>query len=404
MLALLSCTEPTRPPLRFPVLIDQGQSDWQAVSVGAAHTCALKGDGNGFCWGDNAFGETSVATGDTLCGTATVQFRCVLVPEQVQPGLKFQSISAGLHHTCAITVSYDAYCWGANDAGQLSVPFLSGPTLVKIPGPLAWAQISAGASHTCAVRSDGQLFCWGSNDRGELGNNTFISSITPVRARVPGQIASVSAGEERTCARTTVGTVYCWGSIWTLRQDGLEIFRATPTPELVPAAPAMASLTVGSFTTCATTLQAVAYCWEANPRGELGIGSDNGSTLPVTVITGLRFVKIASGIVQTCGIATSGAGYCWGDDSFGELGVPSSLVDERCSSQLLPCITTPEPITGEQRFIDLSTGFGSHSCGVTTQGNLYCWGLGTSGQRGDGTSRGAVSTPLRVVEPAVQSP
>jgi alpha-tubulin suppressor-like RCC1 family protein len=56
-------------------------------------------------------------------------------------------------------------------------------------------------------------------------------------------------------------------------------------------------------------------------------------------------------------------------------------------------------VIGLQRFVDISTGFGSHSCGVTTQGNLYCWGLGSSGQRGDGTSRGAVSTPLRVVEP-----
>jgi alpha-tubulin suppressor-like RCC1 family protein len=37
---------------------------------------------------------------------------------------------------------------------------------------------------------------------------------------------------------------------------------------------------------------------------------------------------------------------------------------------------------------------------VTTRGNLYCWGLGQSGQRGDGTEASAVATPALVVEPS----
>ena len=54
---------------------------------------------------------------------------------------------------------------------------------------------------------------------------------------------------------------------------------------------------------------------------------------------------------------------------------------------------------GRQKFTEISAGFGSHACGVTTQGNLYCWGLGVSGQRGDGTENYATSTPTQVEEP-----
>jgi alpha-tubulin suppressor-like RCC1 family protein len=171
------------------------------------------------------------------------------------------------------------------------------------------------------------------------------------------------------------------------------------TPQLVPNAPALAWLSVGSFTTCGADVSGFAYCWEANPRGEMGNGTQEGSTIPVRVSSDLEFVQVSSGIVQTCGVDISGAGYCWGDDSFGQLGVLPSLLVERCGGQVLPCATKPSAVIGRQKFVEISTGFGSHTCGVTTRGNLYCWGLGLSGQRGDGTEFSAFATPALVVEP-----
>jgi len=245
------------------------------------------------------------------------------------------------------------------------------------------------------VRTDGVLSCWGGNDRGQLGNGSFVTGTA--RPAIPGLVAFVSAGDGRTCARTVAGAVFCWGTIWKERADGLEVSRLQTTPQAVPNAPAMVWLSVGSFTTCGTDASGFAYCWEANPRGELGNGSKDGSTTPLRVASDLEFVHVSVGIVQACGVVISGAGYCWGDDSFGQLGIlPAQLID-RCSS--LPCATRPVPVTGNQRFTEISTGFGSHTCGVTTKGNLYCWGLGISGQRGDGTEAGAIATPLRVLEP-----
>jgi alpha-tubulin suppressor-like RCC1 family protein len=209
----------------------------------------------------------------------------------------------------------------------------------------------------------------------------------------------VSAGQQHTCARTTIGLVFCWGALWTGRENGLEITRSQPTPQPVPGAPAFASLSVGTFTTCGADASGFAYCWEANPRGELGNGTEDGSLTPQRVATDLEFVQVSAGIVQTCGVVTSGAGYCWGDDTFGQLGISPSLLVDQCGSQRLPCSKVPVAVVGRQLFTEISTGPGSHSCGVTTRGNLYCWGLGLSGQRGDGTALYAISVPIQVKDP-----
>jgi alpha-tubulin suppressor-like RCC1 family protein len=393
-----SCNETSAPILRYPLLDEVGQSDWQSVSAGADHTCGLKTDGTAFCWGSNQYGQLGLTATDTVCVTADTTFPCASRPTAVNTTLKFTSISAGQRHTCAITTSREAYCWGANDDGQLGSVANTGADLRVVASTLPWTQISAGSTHSCAVRSDGVLFCWGENDRGQLGTAAITSSPTPVRVSIANPIASVSAGQARTCARTTTGTVYCFGAIWVVRQNGLELQRSQPAPQLVPQAPAMVALSVGAFTTCGTDVAGLAYCWEANARGSMGNGTTDGDTMPRRVATDLPFVQLSVGLSQTCGVTIGGAGYCWGDASFGQLGVPAGQIAERCDDPAVPCSTRPVAVLGRQTFTEISTGLGSHACGVTTRGNLYCWGLGTSGQRGDGTLRGAVSTPIAVAD------
>jgi len=397
--SLSACTETTAPPRRFAVLDDVGSSDWRSVSVGGDHTCALKVSGDAYCFGSNAFGQLGVIRADTTCGTIDAPLPCDVKPTLVATTVKFAAISVGARHSCAISTARQAFCWGANDAGQSGNFSGNGATPTLIAGVLGWSQISAGATHTCGVRVDGTVWCWGANDRGQLGDGTTSGGGDMVHALLNEPAAFVATGEARTCARTVSGIVYCWGAVWTDSENGLEFTRAQLTPERVPGAPSMALLTVGSFTTCGADLTGVGYCWEGNPRGEMGTGAQDGSTTPLAVAGGLSFVQMSAGIVQTCGVTANGAGYCWGDDTFGELGVLPTLLVETCGGSQLFCTKVPIPVFGRQHFTEISTGFGSHTCGVTVVGNLYCWGLGVSGQRGDGTAANAVSTPTLVKEP-----
>jgi alpha-tubulin suppressor-like RCC1 family protein len=397
---VVSCNETSAPILRYPLLDEVGQSDWQTVSAGAEHTCALKTDGTAYCWGSNRYGQLGTTVTDTVCVfDATTSYSCASRPTAVSTNLKFVSISAGQRHTCAITTTRDAYCWGGNDQGQLGSATTDGAALHLIQSTLPWTQISAGYTHTCAVRSDGALYCWGQNDRGQLGTTALTASTTPIHVSIANPVASVSTAQGRSCARTTTGAVYCFGAIWVVHQGGLELQRSQPVPLLISAAPAMSSVSMGSFTTCGLDVTGHAYCWEANQRGQIGDGTVQGDTTPTRVVTDLQFVQLSAGVLQTCGVTVGGVGYCWGDDSFGQLGVPIAQIGGRCGDDSTPCSTEPVAVLGRQIFTEISTGLGSHTCGVTTRGNLYCWGLGTSGQRGDGTIRGAVTTPISVATP-----
>ena len=139
---------------------------FDVISGGGQHTCALRRDGTAMCWGDARYGQTSP-------------------PERAA----FTSISAGGLHTCAIDTNGAAVCWGSNEMGQVSPP-----------QGLKFSAISSGVRHTCALRSDGAAVCWGSNTQGQ-------SSPPDPDARY----AAISSGGVHTCALQVDGAAVCWG-------------------------------------------------------------------------------------------------------------------------------------------------------------------------------------------------
>lgn len=66
-------------------------------------------NGEAYCQGNYYYGQL----GNRDAGPYTV------VPTPVSGDLRFKSITAGSTHTCALTPTGAAYCWGENDAGQL---------------------------------------------------------------------------------------------------------------------------------------------------------------------------------------------------------------------------------------------------------------------------------------------
>ena len=165
-----------------PVAV-QSQLVFQSIVAGANYTCAITVNQLAYCWGQNATG--ALGDGTTLTRS---------VPTAVLGGLKFLSIAAGsgfaigsglfsptilpggASHTCALTTSGTAYCWGWNGAGQLGDGTLVdrlAPTAVV--GGFTFTQIALGGGHTCAMRGNG-VACWGANVNGQLGNGTTINS------------------------------------------------------------------------------------------------------------------------------------------------------------------------------------------------------------------------------------
>ncbi|MCG6989533.1 MAG: Ig-like domain-containing protein [Gemmatimonadetes bacterium] len=190
-------------PSDVPVAVSGGLS-FQWISAGLDHTCAITRTGQAYCWGWNGWGQLGSGGLDSA------------VPVPVSGGLSFQRISAGWTHTCALTNSGQAYCWGGEfpDRGELGNGTTEPSAVpVAVSGGLSFQDISAGLDHTCALTSSGQAHCWGSNYYGTLGNGTD-DPLSDVPVAVSGGLTfeRITAAADHDCALTGAGQVYCWGS------------------------------------------------------------------------------------------------------------------------------------------------------------------------------------------------
>lgn len=145
----------------------------------ASHLCQIFGDrGDGFenteCWGVNTYGQLGNGTaGATVSRNSPT----------VVPNMFFQAVTVGAAHTCAIqSLTGNAYCWGDNEWLQFgngnTYPGATTPQPVTQVG-VPYIRIAAGDGHTCAADPTGAVWCWGLNTMGQLGvgsSNLWLQS------------------------------------------------------------------------------------------------------------------------------------------------------------------------------------------------------------------------------------
>jgi len=248
---------------------------FREVTTGFDFTCGVSyPDNRAYCWGYNNLGQI----GD---GTLTNR----LAPVPVLGGLRLAQISAGARHVCAVTKDDRAFCWGYNSTGQLgdstNVGKRTRPTAVV--GGHLFRYIAAGASHTCAVTTSDRAFCWGEGRQGQIGNGKAYLSFWPRAVSGGLTIRRISGGVVHTCAETTDSRAYCWG----MNGEG-ELGNGGVDQALTPVAVAgglhFAQLDAGGGFTCGKTSSGVGYCWGENLYGQLGNGtSGDPATTPVPV-------------------------------------------------------------------------------------------------------------------------
>ncbi|MEP9413586.1 protein kinase [Gordonia sp. VNQ95] len=327
--------------------------DWTAVSAGGSVTCGIKG-GTLLCWGDNDYGSI----GD---GTATD--RTVPTPVKGLGEVSAVSVAVGTAEVCAVSGG-TVYCWGQE--------FGSGDvrrTPVRIDGISDVTAISTSGTNTCAIRQ-AEAYCWGNNVYGTAGTGTTSPSVnTPTK--VPGlrNVTAVAVGIGNACAITRAADLYCWG-----KNETGQIGDGTQQNQLSPVKidlPAVTSVSLGPNNTCAAAGQV--YCW-GYAAGQYPAGTETDHLLPETV--GVDAARdVANGGTGGCASVADGHVMCWG---------PYSPESEPSSLPTLDRVT---------RLVGLG-----NMCAISA-GQLYCWGLNTSGQLGNGSSASSFNQPARVRDP-----
>jgi alpha-tubulin suppressor-like RCC1 family protein len=115
-------------------------------------------------------------------------------------------------------------------------------------------------------------------------------------------------------------------------------------------------------------------------------GTEPCAKTPVAIATGTDFspAALAVGGGHACFVTDAGRIYCWGRNASGQLG--NGTVEDS---------PVPSPLAATTRFATVSAGPGYHTCGIGTEGVLYCWGDNHYGQLGDDS--GALSWPVPFV-------
>lgn len=400
LLGTAACDSATAPQLFVyadrPVVVPTSSLGWRSVSVGGSHTCAIRLDGTLYCWGGNGSGQLGVGVARGTCGRPATA--CEGGPRAVAPNLRFLSVSAGQRHTCAVTVDRALYCWGENlqfETATQGEPIVTTPAPV-MPG-LQFLDVGAGTTQTCAARTNGVVYCWGEGTLGALGRGDTLTSVIPAPIVSTERFVRVRSGRLRSCAIALDGGLWCWGIEWESTQGNVDFFHQRLLPHRIEGLPPLRDLSVTTLSICALSVDGVSYCWESNGFAQLGIGTTTSTPTPTAVATEERFTSVSSGIIQTCGTAVDGRALCWGNNSFGQLGVPRP--GEHCGDSALECSRRPIAVFGQQRFASVATGIGNHTCGVTLGTAILCWGLGSSGQLGDGYLRDRQSLPVGVLAP-----
>ena len=227
---------------------------FRQVSTSSSHSCGVTTSDVAYCWGSNDIGElgTGSTTGPETCGLINP---CSTRPVAVTGGLNFRQVSAGFRHSCGVTTNNLAYCWGNGEGPEGN--FSARP--VAVPGTRRFLQVTAGTSHGCGVTPLSKAVCWGRFGGGVLGDGTFSGRLTPVAVASGLLFAEVRAGGSHTCGRTTDNRAYCWGE---------------------------------------------------NREGQLGDGTKTWRTKPVPVLGGISFRNVSAGLFHSCGVSASSKAYC----------------------------------------------------------------------------------------------
>ncbi|MFZ9886781.1 MAG: RCC1 domain-containing protein [Myxococcota bacterium] len=361
----------------------------EGVALGARHSCALLGDGELACWGENGSGqlgydgdgratpalvknvhhavEVAAGGGFTCVRHRSGRVRCFGRGEEGQLGdgrgrdrplvgpealPRATRLAAGEAHACALDDEGAAYCWGRNRYGQAAPGSRDAVVLQprRVDGLPPVVALALGAAHSCALDQGGRVFCWGGDFAGQRGRGGSHDRAPPQLVEELPTTTVLSAGAHHTCALGQDSDVRCWGA-GGAGQRGEAVLDDVSVPALVPALSGAKSLIAGSSFTCAHLKESLRCV-----GGPFSPSWDSPGVTPTGLWAGAAHLCFTTGTELLCvGSASHGQ---LGDGRRG--GLPSAA---------------PLPVPSLTDVVRIRAGR-ARTCAVRANASVLCWGAG----------------------------
>jgi alpha-tubulin suppressor-like RCC1 family protein len=285
--------------------------------------------------------------------------------------------------------SITAWAWGAGATGRIGDNTTIGKSspVSVVGGFTDWIQVDAGDGHSLGLRANGTAWAWGDGATGRLGDGTVVSRSSPVS--VVGGFTDwiqVSAADGHSLGVRADGTAWAWGSnISGLLGDGTVVSRSSPE-SVVGGYTDWIQVSGGDVFSLGLRANGTAWAWGSGTDGRLGDGTIVNRSSPVSVVGGFTdWIQVSTGGGHVLGLRSNGTAWAWGLGTNGRLG-DGTIINK----------SSPVSVVGGYTdWIQVSGGT-DYSLGMRANGTAWAWGLGTSGQLGDGTAV-TKSSPVSVV-------
>ena len=416
--------------------ISSSPDDIVDLQMGRYNACALSRQGFVKCWGGNPNGELGYGNHINIIspwngGMAHGDKHQMLYFGQNRT---VTQMDIGYESACAVLDDGSISCWGEYRDYMFSI----GQSGIQYT-PLTLTQFGTdnvkvviGYGTVCSLKESGEVYCTG--ERSGMGYQYYGDQTTPrmITGAHPteGKVVDIVAMEDYdsdsgSCAIFESGATKCWGqntNFQQIRSDWTTPFNFYDMRGILTE-----DLELGRHYGCmlvSTTTElndgeslspetAEIVCWGEGSNGKTGLGSTNTYALTSTssYMTPLVFnggkkmidVEIGPASQHTCSISDDRELYCWGYNSNGQLGQgnTNNIGDGAGEMSAL----NPVDIVGKSKIVAL--GYDT-TCTVTTTNHVYCWGDGGNVNWGHSTvnvgdASGEMGTNLRPV-PMIMTP
>jgi alpha-tubulin suppressor-like RCC1 family protein len=154
------------------------------VAAGSSFACGIEVGGVVHCWGSVSHYPP---TSEPMAGGPT--------PTPVSTPERFVRVTVGTDHACGLTAEGQAFCWGDHFWGQLgdATSVVGRNIPAAVAGSHSFVTLEAGGNNTCGTTAAGVAYCWGADNNGQLGIGTEprtgvfgeVQSRVPVRVENP---------------------------------------------------------------------------------------------------------------------------------------------------------------------------------------------------------------------------